>query len=89
MPVYDEETGHPKARSDSEIARVRDMVIEVIDPRTRRVVVSAKTDRRLKAFLADGEAYSLTFTDDGVGVVTIWRIRLGSSATTRLGKGQS
>lgn len=74
-----DERGHPTPRTDAETAEVRDMVIEVIDPVSQKVIGAGKTDRRFKGFLPSGEAYSLTTNEDGVGVVTIWRVRLPPS----------
>jgi len=74
--------GQTGARPSGEGARVVDYdatfdsIVEVIDPRTGRLLASGRVDEHLTQFVADGVAASYTEDAGGVPKIAIWRLRL-------------
>ncbi|HEX7239674.1 MAG TPA: 6-bladed beta-propeller [Longimicrobiaceae bacterium] len=55
-----------------------DTVIEVLDPRTGRLVASARHPRYVRGFAGDGLLYTYREDADGVPAYEVWRTRLTS-----------
>ncbi|MFS8636691.1 MAG: 6-bladed beta-propeller [Gemmatimonadota bacterium] len=57
-------------------SRLLDTMLEVIDPRTGRLVMSQRVPQFVVAFLSDEMIASYRADDDGVPFIDIWRMRI-------------
>jgi hypothetical protein len=75
----------PITRLDAAQAQERfDVVLEVLDARTGRVIASANTDDRMIAgFISPTEVYAHREDRDGAAVVDVWRVRLLETTLSR------
>jgi len=56
-----------------EIREREDTILEVIDPRSRRLVTSRRFDEAFDHFLPDGRIAELTEDDHGIVILRLWR----------------